>query len=299
MIVNPALTGLKPSFNEMGAFFLNPDNPLNRGLVGEWLCNELGGTTAVNITRGKNAALTSGAVLGSPTSAGSGLYLPGDPNCAVATYNPLSGFPFALTARIILPSTAVTAFGISYASKDSNVQFYGIGYTSEGQGYLYVRASVPEEKQLAGGTVSIGKAQHLAAVLLSNTVKHMYINGALVATMTESVSFASGTNVALGVMNRSSPFGFMTGTILQASVYDRGLSAAEVAQLANYPYGTPDNPRLIVPSSRTWFVPGEVPPAGAIEKTAQDTLADDINDVLNAILALRSSGAALTDDLNA
>ena len=41
------------------------------------------------------------------------------------------------------------------------------------------------------------------------------------------------------------------------------------------------------------------PPAGAIEKTAQDTLADDINDVLNAILALRSSGAALTDDLNA
>ena len=41
--------------------------------------------------------------------------------------------------------------------------------------------------------------------------------------------------------------------------------------------------------------------ADPIEKTAQDTLAVVINliDVLNAILALRLSGAALTDDLNA
>jgi len=56
-------------------------------------------------------------------------------------------------------------------------------------------------------------------------------------------------------------------TIREALIYDRILSGIELNQNYCYPFGTPDNPRLLLPSTRRYFFPSAAPAAYTLTST--------------------------------
>src|SRR3989344_947475 len=196
---------------------------------------ESGTVAADKSGNGNNGTLTNGpqTTLG---KIGQALSFDGSDDHVLANQSSITDFPFTLSVWAKSP-TASAKHALSYASSASLVIFYGIGFIgSDGlnKAYLYSRASAPEEDTVIGTTgFATGQWIHLVGVFNSATDKRIYANGVLEGTLSTSISFAQPNRVGVGVMARSTLFGYWNGSIDEARIYNRALSAPEIKRLYN------------------------------------------------------------------
>jgi len=196
---------------------------------------ESGTVAADKSGNGNNGTLTNGpqTTLG---KIGQALSFDGSDDHVLANQSSITDFPFTLSVWAKSP-TVSAKHALSYASSASLVIFYGIGFIgSDGlnKAYLYSRASAPEEDTVIGTTgFATGQWIHLVGVFNSATDKRIYANGVLEGTLSTSISFAQPNRVGVGVMARSTLFGYWNGSIDEARIYNRALAAAEVKELYN------------------------------------------------------------------
>ena len=222
----------------------NPAHPLMRGLVGWWLFNERAGTKAYDLSgKGKTGTLTGMAFPATDVSGwwGRGLNFDGGNDKVVSMTNPISDYPFSFSVWVKSPSINGQYIAISYANNTSNVIYYALGMSGNvptAKAYLTSRSSIGDENSFSGAiNIAPNKWTHLAAVLNSSTDRRIYVNGIPDNTSAVSIPFVAGNNIAAGVVNRNSAFGFWPSVIDDVRFYNRVLSALEIRQLFANPYG--------------------------------------------------------------
>lgn len=74
----------------------------------------------------------------------------------------------------------------------------------------------------------------MTAVFESSTSRKVYVNGSYLFTATVSIPFVAANTIAIGAVMRSAAYGYITGLVDDARVYNRALSATEVSALYAY-----------------------------------------------------------------
>jgi len=213
---------------------------LDTAPVGYWRLGEASGTTAVD-----EMAANAGAYVGAPTLGVTGL-LTGDLNTAVTLNGTtqyvsagVAGMPAGATLRTIAawinPSTysgttGGTIFGLNAASAQ---KFYVQCRTNTGTTLLFTDGvNVANNVSLTGAQIPpAGSASFVAFVLTSPTTYQYYLNGVLTLSGTFGVAINTDplTSVTIGErLDSSQPF---AGTLDEPTIWNRALSADEVAKL--------------------------------------------------------------------
>lgn len=250
MIIGPEITGRKPSFNDMGAMRLNPEHPLNRGLVAWWLMNEGGGKIVFDATRRLNTGFSS-----VPAWSSKGLIFDGvDDYLTVATPAILAAAnPVSVVCKARLLETGLKGmFNITQSTDQVLVCYWDTDFARVKSCHL-ADASYTQ----ISNTITHSDWNHFVITHPGgNVVPGHYINGIaannasgaqLTAWSTSKIEIAAGLSYN-SAYNANAEYEYVL-------IYSRVLSSSEVTQLYINPFGTPDNPRLLYPSRRTWFVP--------------------------------------------
>jgi hypothetical protein len=267
----PEYTGLKPSFNDMGAMRLNPDNVLNWGLVAWWLMNEGAGKSLYSIV---SPVVTYPSAY-FPPFGGNTLNLTATSSHFVRFSDadwmtPIKASPgmtvvvrfrwnVLAASRCIIGKTAVDQFDwqLRSTSTSSRVGMY-MGSTAAGN-YSSCEAGLEADVFYTIACVYDGtKAAGSKMQFFKNGVKL-----ALVAA--ESSAPTTTPNTAKQIYFGYDGYGIAYSNISYetASLYSRALSDKEASLATIFPYGTPSDPRFLVMPQRTWFVPSAgAPPAG-------------------------------------
>jgi hypothetical protein len=148
----------------------------------------------------------------------------------------ISGYPYTISCWARVKSD----------NGQSNAVF-GFGNTSNGH-----RAFLFFEMQVAGDPIALGLVgvsataaigsitaslntwQHVCGVFTNSTLRTLYVDGALAATNTATVTQTLGTpTVQIAARNNGSSYGlFFNGLVADAGIYDAALTADEIASLA-------------------------------------------------------------------
>lgn len=243
----------------MGAFtkplpgaILNPAHPLARGLIGCWLLGEGGGRRVNDSSVGnnpglltninssiwpgshhggqclsfggtnQNASVQSSALLQSPTtdlSIAAWSFVPTSAGSQVS-FAALAGKDFVSDPR----ASPFTSYGINASGGAAN------------QRYTFITRSgaATTDNMDSGFTIIKGVWIHCCGVMAGAT-KRIYINGVLVATNSNGLAMAYN-NGRFTIGSNSAAAEAFIGYIEGVRVYDRALSAAEVAWLYAEPY---------------------------------------------------------------
>lgn len=163
-------------------------------------------------------------------------------------------FTGSSSTRVEIDAAPVTAYpwSISFWMKTSNsaamnLVFMGDKDVSTRYYRLYLETT-PRIRLQARNTTAYtttyntnlydGSWHHIVFVATSNTNRTLYIDGSLVATQTNNVSFPSQTDrFGVGRLGYSSPTSYFTGNLDEVAVWSTNLSALDIAQLYNS--GTP------------------------------------------------------------
>jgi hypothetical protein len=258
----PEFTGQKPSLNTMGAFRLNRNHPLTKGLQLWFLINEGAGNILYDIVRGHQLAMvgtvTRGVDVKGPNIGGfsTSNYYSGTVPILISA----STYPFTLGALGYIVSDPGTDSYMVSMSDDSTGNFVTVGM----EGNV---AGDPAYTSHRGGGSSIGEIYasnsntipgwtHAVQVVRGASSRSLYSNG----IRTDNVATTTGTlttltRFSIGLRKLASVAKPWSGNILQVYLWNRELSDQEVTSLYLNPFGTPDNPRFIVEPQRIWFVP--------------------------------------------
>lgn len=87
---------------------------------------------------------------------------------------------------------------------------------------------------LTDGNVQNNLDYHIVGVWNSNTERIIYINGVAIDTATSSQTFSAYNRFSVGAILDVTPSAIAPNEVWNVSVYDKGLSPAEVLQLYNY-----------------------------------------------------------------
>jgi hypothetical protein len=172
-----------------------------------------------------------------PGQIGQALKLDGVDDYAVDTANPFSAYPFTESIWIKAPTVSGQYTAISYANIASNVIYYTLGVNGNVPTqtiFSNLRSSAGDETSFSGSTqLAPGQWYMITLVMNSATDQKVYLNGVLDGSSSFSIPFVAGDNIAVGVTNRSSQFGFWPSALDDARFYNRALSASEIKQLYN------------------------------------------------------------------
>jgi hypothetical protein len=274
---SPEFTGRTPSFNDMGAMWLNPNHPLNKGLVAWWLMNERAGNKLCDIINISHVVGTinysniagQNAINCSVNSASnSNLCLSVDYSVRTVVYRP-GGNDVGILAKWIPDGT--------YRSYSLYIYYDLFRWTTSSDGTFGTAQNVD-------GTFVSNNAWNDYLIVKQGSVVSMYANGKLVGTGT-GINNTFINNTALVIGNS-------IGYVNDLQFYKRALTSKEVADIASCAYGTPSNPRFLVMPQRTWFVPAAG--GGALTYSFGDDASSGMSD---AILGMQSHRAVFGDNL--
>ena len=236
------------AFGILGSYgLLDPIYGVNNGLVGYWTfdgkdtpwTSSTAATTLDKSGNGNTGTLTSMSQSTSPAPGkiGQGLKFDGSNDKVVSMTNPISDYPFSFSVWAKSPSINGSYYAISYANTTVNVIYYTLGMSGNvptAKASLSSRSSLGDENTFVGAkNIAPNTWTHLVAVFNSSTDRRIYVNGTPDGTSAVSIPFVSGNNIAVGVGNRNSPFGFWPNVIDDARFYNRVLSANEITALYN------------------------------------------------------------------
>jgi hypothetical protein len=202
-----------------------------------WRLGEASGMAAVDDMEAVSGTY-SAATLGAPGLVGSsdpGVSFGGSKNRMQAS---TSSYGFAGTSSfsveaVIKPSTVDSTsrriFSSEVLSGESVVSGYGLWNNGSSNKLQVCRIPGGSYDCATTNAAVSGAAKHIAATYDGTTLK-LYVNGVSVASTTSKGSITAPTSLTVGA--RSDFAGSWSGVIDEAAVYDRALSAAEVAEHA-------------------------------------------------------------------
>ena len=245
-MVGPELNNQwKPVFGS--GYRLNPDHLLNRGLVAWWLMNEGSGVNTYDTSAYKNPGVLSGTT---------------KPVWTNGPYGTALGFGGA--AYINNPSDLIGIDDVT-VSAVVNITNTGGNLGLVGNSKFYVLIETGLSRMLIssdGASTNIypsWNSSTMCGVWAMVTVirragnLYAYYNGTLLSNSGNGGTPARGSATTIGLALL-----YFQGSIDRTVIYNRALSQSEINQLYIYPFGTPDNPRLLFPSTRRYFVPSGV-----------------------------------------
>ena len=238
-IYNRALSTdeIKRLYKMGGTFKINDSrkDTLTSGLVGYWTFDgpDMAGTVAYDKSgQGNNGTLTNGPVRATG-KIGQGTSLDGSNDYAQVPANSSLDITDNITlAAWVYRKSAPNKHGvISKVNSGENNAVYELSLGTDNTVEFFSTNGTPVSV-LSTGVVSLNTWQHVAATRNGTTVS-FYINGVLDSTGTMSGTFGSGGYVLVGAGSQSagSPINMLNGTIDDARVYNRALSADEVKRL--------------------------------------------------------------------
>ena len=257
---------LKPRFEYSPR--LNGTNRLTDGLLAWWLMNE--GAGPVNSVVEKSGALYKATTSGTPVP----IWVRGQlgPSIQIATSSVTTAPSFIsnLPPHLGLPVTiGVVVFPTLVDSSQKRIFSYTTGATNDGYG-------IGTSLTTTNWEFSLGGVANYAFTTLTLTVNNWYTyvvtasaaggtataylynwNSETYQTQALTIGTPGGTTYtritlgdAPGLTSRN-----WVGSINQAAIWNRVLSAAEVRDFMFFPYGTSISPLLIVSPRRTYSIP--------------------------------------------
>lgn len=226
-----------------GAILNSPDlqiDALEQGLAGYWKLDDGSGTSATDAsTNGNTGTLTNGPTW-TTGQIGGAVSFNGANNVLIGT---------ATTYKFTTEDFTVSAWAktsVGYVSQGSSVNaIIGRGFTTTNGSYgLFINnANKPtfniEGNSVVGNmTIHDGQWHHLVGVR-TGSVSQLWVDGVLAGTGAATNLTSSTANLGIGA-DDSGGIRFFTGTIDEVRIYNRALSAEEIAKL--YKSTAPDNP---------------------------------------------------------
>jgi hypothetical protein len=203
---------------------INADGP-----VGWWRLGDSSGATAADQT-----GVDPGTYLGGVTLGRSSL-VPTDSNAAVA-FDGKSGTVQIPSASLLNLGSAVTLEGWikptslpasgSFTSILTKPESYSLQFNGPKLEFTIIQSGTRHRLQAASGAIVAGSAYHVVGTY-DGTTQRLYINGVQVASAALSGS-ASTTSSPLYIGSWDGGGEFFSGTIDEAAVYAKALSAAQV-----------------------------------------------------------------------
>jgi large repetitive protein len=237
---------LKPRYPQ-----LQRGDPLARGVVGAWPFHEGSGNTVRDLSgNGYNGVCTTGVWASSPV--GSALTVAGiDGNTAQIPSFGISTGKVTIAAWVLIASTTGGYYEIFRV--ESGTSWYLLYNHTSGGTITFSPAN--DNFNVAGISVAIGEWNFIVATFDGATV-YLYKNAALATSMAGGALATDAGPAAFG----ADPSGgqYLDGKIGGALIYNRALSAAEVAQLYQDPF------RLYRPRSEWWRNAVSAPAASSI-----------------------------------
>ncbi len=246
---------------------INSANPLSQGLLAGWPFNENSGSTVANFARYGtiiNGTLAGGTSWGSgPT--GSVLAFDGSSGyVGVATGTTLSSLSaLSISAWINTAATPASTLQMIVARYDSSLAFPANGYylsifDATGTGVAQARIVVQDGTTSNGiqglTTISPGRWYHIVGTWNHQGTMTVFVNGIVDNSVSSAVTGATPSNSTPvyvgGRYSGSTPEKYWNGSIDFPLIWNRALSASEVAALYARPY------HLFQPMQGAWLMPG-------------------------------------------
>lgn len=236
---------------QMRGTLLNRTHPLARGLS-YWAINEGTGDTLFDLT-GHGTTLTNyNAPTWSTTAKGPALlYNDGATEYSQADSTPVVSMP--LTMNVWFTTDDLNAnqclMSICDASSDGNWWFLSF-HGAAGRGIqAHTKNAAGTASGFAYTTVlpTVNKLYMATAVFESTTLRKAYINGGDEASDTTSVTVTTDVDrLSFGRVGDLSPADYLSGQIFVAMLWDRALSAAEIASLYRHSDQIVNQPRPMI-----------------------------------------------------
>ena len=215
---------------------LQPGHPLSRGLVAAWPFYEGSGTTLNDISGNQNNGVITGGIT----------WVGGRAGYALSFANSTSQYVDIPTSSVLNLTTAAT-FSAWINVANSPTASYTIlskGTGNGGDGYIFnVGGNGSTDPKLAlslydgttwdtvtGALVTAGAWCHAVAVWDGANVT-IYVNGVNKGSVAGHTMIADANDFLIGIQGTTIHANPMNGQIDDVRVYNRALSAAEVAQL--------------------------------------------------------------------
>lgn len=234
---------------------INPAHPLNQGLVGWWLFNNGAGQCS-NLMSGVQTSL-SGSTLWSKE----GLYFDGAGD--YVDFGDLF-YSDALSLVIHCHPTTVDANGRTIILKRNGAGTVTAS-TSEWW-FIHSNASLGLYAWNSSNTVILsfttaaplvaGAWSHVVAVAGGNgNYSYISVNGVVDGSGSQTGVIRNSTSaIQIAARSTNDNNRYFIGDIGYVLIYNVALTTSQASELYVRPYGTPDNPRLIVEPRRTWFI---------------------------------------------
>jgi hypothetical protein len=212
---------------------------LSDGPISYWRLGERSGTAAVDQRGANPGTYRNSPVLGDPSllasdPADTAVRLGGTGgNVAVADSNSLD-LTSAITLEAWMKPASLPAAG-SFASVLSKPEAYSLQFNGPLMEFTVMQAGVRRRLQAPAGAVVAGRAYHVVGTY-DGVTQRLYLNGVLVASRAQTGP-ATVTTTGLSIGSWSGYDEYFTGTIDEAAVYGKVLTAAQVQ--AHSTAGTP------------------------------------------------------------
>lgn len=213
------------------------------GLIGRWLLDETGGTSARDALGAIDGVLIAGGS-GLPMRVtghrGNALGFVGDGDRVLMGTPPIAGNLAALSVTAWVMPSSITVFGGDHAVVDKGDTGVGwaFGISIVADGDLWFRGVFPNgtaQRSSLAGQLAVGRWTHIAASWDgqgAGTGITLYIDGNAVAIATNSDATGprANDNAITLAINNNSTAGY-TGVIDDVQLYDRVLTAGEIAAM--------------------------------------------------------------------
>jgi len=216
---------------------LNKSHPLARGLVGCWLMNEGSGNKVFDLSGNRKTGSLVADTHFVPGKFGPALSFDGDDsvdcgNMGITSY-PLTILAWGKADAITAGHCLAGFVDASAENQQLRIDFIH-GIPDRARIFWYSGSPVDIYSQ---STLSTGIWYQLVGVFVSDTEKHLYLNGVLEKTETTSYTIPTGLNkLGIGRALDNTPSGGFNGIIDHVMIYNRILSSSEIALLYREPF---------------------------------------------------------------
>lgn len=216
---------------------LNKSHPFSRGLAGCWLLNEGSGGKIFDCSGNNNAGNPYGDISWSGGRFGSALSFDGSDDYFQVPYSSLLNstiFTISIWAKV--EGSQGTWRSLITSRDGAPCRGYMIYASDSNRWELWIGNNEGDWKHLYGSSIVLDKWTHLVAVY-NNPQMLLYVDGIIAAS--DNSGFMVNTNRPLRIgagFTEGSPTYYFNGKIDNASIYNYGLSMAEIAWLYREPF---------------------------------------------------------------
>ena len=215
---------------------INNGHLLAKGLVGCWIMNEGAGNTVADLSGNRNTGTLVGDTHFVPGKFGPCLDFEGDGDYVTLGlgFNLIANQPGLPVSAWVKPNTTPPAASIDFVTKRSSTVFLLCWATNQNVAFEVYNASTESAIGYYTDGIADTNWHHVVGVYNGTNVK-VYVDtiaGGTVGNLTGNTRTVTGTTRISGPTTAS-----FNGSIDDVMIYDRALSASEIAQLYREPFG--------------------------------------------------------------